>query len=62
MLLRAVIEFDPEAQAFSTTCPELNFVSSCGPSKAEALKNLQEAIVLMLEPNSKTIFIEKPSN
>lgn len=50
MQLRAVIEFDNEAQAFSATCPELNFVSSCGTTKKEALENLQEAILLMLEP------------
>ncbi len=50
MQLRAVIEFDNEVQAFSATCPELNFVSSCGTTKQEALKNLQEAILLMLEP------------
>ncbi len=50
MLLRAIIEFDEEVQAFSATCPELNYVSSCGMSKEEAIKNLQEAIVLMLEP------------
>ena len=24
MLIRAIIEFDEEAQAFSATCPELN--------------------------------------
>lgn len=50
MLLRAIIEFDEEAQAFSATCTELNYVSSCGMSKEEAIKNLQEAISLMLEP------------
>jgi predicted RNase H-like HicB family nuclease len=50
MQLRAVIEFDSEVQAFSATCPELNFVSSCGTTKQEALTNLQEAILLMLEP------------
>jgi len=50
MQLRAVIEFDNEVLAFSATCPELNFVSSCGTTKQEALENLQEAILLMLEP------------
>lgn len=50
MLLRAVIEFDNEVHAFSATCLELTDVSSCGATKEEALKNLQEAIVLMLEP------------
>jgi predicted RNase H-like HicB family nuclease len=50
MILKAVIEFDKEVQSFSGTCPELNFVSSCGVTKEEAIKNLQEAVVLMLEP------------
>lgn len=50
MIVRAVIEFDVETQSFSATCPELSFVSSCGMTKEEAIKNLQEAIVLMLEP------------
>lgn len=50
MQLRAVVEFDIEAQAFSATCPELNFVSSCGVTKEEAIENLHEAITLMLEP------------
>jgi len=50
MLIRAIIEYDAEAQAFSATCPELNFVSSCGFTKEDAVKNLQEAIALMLEP------------
>jgi len=50
MQLRAVIEFDNEVQSFSAICPELNFVSSCGTTKKEALENLQEAILLMLEP------------
>jgi predicted RNase H-like HicB family nuclease len=45
MILRAVIEFDKEVQSFSATCPELNFVSSCGVTKEEAIKNLQEAVV-----------------
>ncbi|MSP26949.1 MAG: type II toxin-antitoxin system HicB family antitoxin [Methylococcales bacterium] len=50
MIVRAVIEFDVETQSFSATCPELNCVSSCSMTKEEAIKNLQEAIVLMLEP------------
>jgi predicted RNase H-like HicB family nuclease len=51
MNLRAIIEFDTQTQAFSATCPELTDISSCGMSKEEAVKkNLQEAIILMLEP------------
>jgi predicted RNase H-like HicB family nuclease len=50
MLIRAILEWDDEAQAYSATCPELNFVSSFGQSREEAIANLKEAIQLMLEP------------
>lgn len=49
MIIRAIIEWDELAQAYSATCPELNFVSSCGDSKQEAISNLEDAIKLMLE-------------
>ena len=50
MIIRAVIEWDEFAQAYSATCPELNFVSSCGETKESAIANLKDAIKLMLEP------------
>jgi predicted RNase H-like HicB family nuclease len=50
MRIRAILEWDNEAQAYSATCPELNFVSSFGQSREEAIANLKEAIDLMLEP------------
>jgi len=50
MVIRAILEWDKEAEAYSATCPELNFVSSCGDSREEALANLKDAIHLMLEP------------
>jgi predicted RNase H-like HicB family nuclease len=50
MIIRAILEWDEEVQAYSATCPELNFVSSCGDSREEAISNLKEAIALMLEP------------
>ena len=50
MVVRAVLEWDEEAQAYSATCPELNFVSSFGESRDEAIANLKEAINLLLEP------------
>ncbi len=50
MIIRAVIEWDEFAQAYSATCPELNFVSSCGETKENAIANLKDAITLMLEP------------
>jgi predicted RNase H-like HicB family nuclease len=53
MLVRAILEWDNEAQSYSATCPELNFVSSFGENREEAIKNLKDAIQLMLEPISK---------
>lgn len=50
MEVRVIIEWDDEAGAYSATCPELNFVSSCGDSKENALSNLKEAIKLLLTP------------
>ena len=50
MVVRAILEWDDEAQSYSATCPELNFVSSFGESRDEAVANLKEAIALMLEP------------
>ncbi len=50
MIIRAILEWDEEAQAYSATCPELNFVSSFGDTKQAALENLKDAIKLMLEP------------
>ncbi|KAI9130081.1 type II toxin-antitoxin system HicB family antitoxin [Acaryochloris sp. CCMEE 5410] len=66
MLIRAVLEWDAEAESYSATCPELNFVSSYGESREAAMvsdrpaskggatltaiANLKNAIQLMLEP------------
>lgn len=50
MIIRAIIEWDQETETYSATCPELNFVSSFGDSKKEAIENLKDAINLMLEP------------
>jgi predicted RNase H-like HicB family nuclease len=49
MIIRAIIEWDEEAQAYSATCPELNFVSSFGDTKEQAIAKLQDAIKLMFE-------------
>ena len=50
MQIRAILEWDDEAEVYSATCPELNFVSSFGESREEAIANLKDAIQLMLEP------------
>jgi predicted RNase H-like HicB family nuclease len=49
MIIRAVLEWDDEIKAFSSTCPELNYISSCGDTKEEFIANLKEAIQLLLE-------------
>ncbi len=50
MIVRAILEWDEEAQAYSATCSEMNNVSSCGETKEEAINGLKEAIQLLLEP------------
>jgi predicted RNase H-like HicB family nuclease len=50
MRIRAILEWDDESEAYSATCPELNFVSSFGETKQAAIANLKDAIQLMLEP------------
>lgn len=50
MNVRVILEWDDEANSFSATCPELNFVSSFGETKETAIENLKDAIALMLEP------------
>lgn len=62
MIIRAIIEWDESAQAFSATCPELNFVSSFGDTKGEAISNLEDAIKLMLEPIPEEIYPNNSSS
>ncbi|GFE69685.1 type II toxin-antitoxin system HicB family antitoxin [Chroococcus sp. FPU101] len=50
MQIKVILEYDNKAQSLSATCPELNFISSCGETKKEAIDNLKEAIHLLLEP------------
>ncbi|MEA5535243.1 type II toxin-antitoxin system HicB family antitoxin [Crocosphaera sp. XPORK-15E] len=50
MNIRVILEWDEEVKAFSATCPELNYISSCGDTTEEAVANLKEAIQLLLEP------------
>ncbi len=58
MIVRAVIEWDESAQSYSATCPELNFVSSFGDTKEQAIANLEDAIKLMLEPIPDDLYLE----
>ncbi len=50
MKARIILEWDNEVQAYSATCPELNFISSCGDTKEEAIENIKDAITLMFSP------------
>ena len=50
MIIRAILEWDGEAQVYSASCPELNFVASFGDTKELAIANLKDAIQLMLKP------------
>ena len=50
MVIRAILDWDEEAQAYAAACPELNFVSSFGDDKEKAIENLKDAIQLMMEP------------
>jgi len=60
MIIRAILEWDEEVKSYSATCPELNFVSSCGDSREEAISNLKDAISLMLEPLPDYLLTKKP--
>jgi len=50
MIIRAILEWDDEAQVYSAVCPELNFVALFGDTKELAIANLKDAIQLMLKP------------
>jgi hypothetical protein len=65
MQIRAILEWDDEAQAYSATCPELNFVSSFGQNREEAIASIApllsiggnlEAIALIAIAHTKIPF------
>lgn len=58
MKFRIVIEYDPEARAYSVVCPELPGCASAGDTEEEARENIREAIELYLEP----VDLDLPSN
>lgn len=60
MTVRVILEWDEEAEVYSATCPELNFVSSFGENREDAIKNLKDAIQLMLEPIPEHLLDMKP--
>ena len=51
MNIRIVVEHDPVTKSFAVHCPELPGCTSCGDTEEEAMKNIQEAIDLYLEPS-----------
>ena len=50
MRFRVVLEFDPEAEAWSAVCPELPGCTSAGLTEQEARVDIEEAIRLYLTP------------
>ncbi len=52
MNVRAVVQYDKRTKSYAVYCPELPGCASCGDTEEEALKNIQEAIELYLEPSS----------
>jgi predicted RNase H-like HicB family nuclease len=50
MKWRVVLEPDPETGNWAVWCPELPGCSSAGETEEEALRNIQEAIALYIEP------------
>ena len=51
MKWRVVLERDAETGEWAAWCPELPGCTSAGETEDEALKNIQEAIELYLEPS-----------
>lgn len=51
MKLRVVVEYDNETKSYAVYCPELPGCASAGDTEEEALRNIQEAIALYLEPS-----------
>jgi len=49
---RIVLEFDPVAQSFAATCPELPGCASAGDTEEDARRNIKEAIELYLAPSN----------
>ena len=50
MKWRVVLEPDPETGDWAVWCPELPGCTSAGETEEDALRNIQAAIALYLEP------------
>ena len=51
MKFRVLLEYDDHAGSYSAVCPELPGCASYGDTEQEALRNVEEAIRLYLEPS-----------
>ncbi len=58
MKIRAVCEYDAEAEAWSVTCPELPGLTSCGDTETQALENFKQAIDLFFTPADDSLPVE----
>jgi predicted RNase H-like HicB family nuclease len=55
MKWRVILEPDPETGDWAVWCPELPGCTSAGETEDEALRNIQEAIALYIEPTPMTL-------
>lgn len=55
MTLRVVTEYDAATNSWSSYCPELPGLASCGFTKDEALENFHEAAELYFEPDDISV-------
>jgi len=51
MMLRLLVEFDPETNRWSAVFPELPGCGSAGDTEEEAVRNAKEALELWFEPS-----------
>ena len=50
MHLRVIVEYDEITHSYSSVCPEVPGLASCGDTEDEALDNFKEAALLFFEP------------
>ena len=57
MKWRVVVEYDPDTDSYASYCPELPGCASAGDTQDDALKGIEEAIALYLEPSTEDVTI-----
>ena len=55
MKWRVVVEYDLESDSYASYCPELPGCASAGDTQDEALRGIEEAITLYLEPSPEDL-------